>query len=370
MRIVMQSLLAAIPSLLHTSLVLLVFFWIWAIVGVEMFKGRLQRCENLSSGSILPLSSDMCEAGGGVWKNPDLGSFDHLGAAMLILFEISTLEGWTDVMWATVDATSAGLPPLQDYDITSSLYILSFIIFGSLFLVSLFMGVVVDEYKKNVEKRNGIITEQQKKWMDFYRTIISNRPQDNLKPPIEERKLKLQSLSLWDRLRQRSFNILNTQQFDKVVLALILLNMIIMAMDYDGAPDPYTTTLTFINYTFTVAFFFEMVIKLMGLGVKQYFTSKWNVFDFMLIIYALFQLFLEQLFDSVDFFNIKPAVFRGPYFDLAKLSKLKRYQLIVLDFSPVFYVICFKLYISWFPARHSNQVSQSVKSILQSESYN
>jgi hypothetical protein len=45
-------------------------------------------------------------AEGATWRNPSSGNFDDTPSAMLLLFEMSTLEGWTAVMFAALDGHS------------------------------------------------------------------------------------------------------------------------------------------------------------------------------------------------------------------------------------------------------------------------
>lgn len=98
-------------------------FLTFGIIGVEFFGGLLWRCESApgtvlygidkagcaAAGLfILSLSScGMCATyllplsffslhflAGGEWNNPHMGHFDHIGSAVLLLFELSTGEGW------------------------------------------------------------------------------------------------------------------------------------------------------------------------------------------------------------------------------------------------------------------------------------
>ena len=46
----------------------------------------------------------VCVEQGGQWVRMNQ-NFDHIGNAMMTLFEISTTEGWVDVMYAAMDAT-------------------------------------------------------------------------------------------------------------------------------------------------------------------------------------------------------------------------------------------------------------------------
>ena len=53
MRIVINSIFAAAPALLNAGVVLVLFFFIFAIVGVQFFKGKLARCETIEKAVLL-----------------------------------------------------------------------------------------------------------------------------------------------------------------------------------------------------------------------------------------------------------------------------------------------------------------------------
>ena len=48
------------------------------------------------------------------WRLPKNYDFDHIGTAMLVLFETATLEMWLEVMYHGVDATEENVAPWRD----------------------------------------------------------------------------------------------------------------------------------------------------------------------------------------------------------------------------------------------------------------
>ena len=54
-----------------------------------------------------------------------------------------------------------------------------------------------------------------------------------------------------------------------------------MCMTHDGQSQETTDLIAYANYFFTIAFAFEMVIKLFTYKPRAYFASSWNTFDFV-----------------------------------------------------------------------------------------
>lgn len=87
------------------------FFLLFGILGTNYFKGAFFACslETDEQATMIEATSPNiktkwdCYDSGGLWKNKDT-NFDNVVNSMLILFEMSTTEGWIDVMWNGVDA--------------------------------------------------------------------------------------------------------------------------------------------------------------------------------------------------------------------------------------------------------------------------
>lgn len=80
---------------------------------------------------------------------------------MVTLFEMSSTEGWIDVMWMGVDKVGIGYEPIQNYAPGWSAFFMLFLIIGSLFVLNLFVGVVIDTFNTEKEKlgKNYLLTD-------------------------------------------------------------------------------------------------------------------------------------------------------------------------------------------------------------------
>jgi hypothetical protein len=94
----------------QTIIVLFFFFLIFAIAGVQLLSGNLKnRCINEQTGKIsdleeLPLCGGQatCPEGyfcGKMNENPNFGvtNLDNIFYAILMVFQCTTLEGWSDI---------------------------------------------------------------------------------------------------------------------------------------------------------------------------------------------------------------------------------------------------------------------------------
>ena len=182
MKLIVNALLASIPSMSNVLLVCSLFILIFSIMGVNFFKGTFFHCEN-APGFTVEIDLDkvitkadcvdgqeaMTFANGtvvaarpkGLWVNKS-STFDSTIEAMSTLFQMMTTEGWVDVMQDGIDNTGLGLQPKQDYNWSLIFYFVAFMIVGSQFIINLFVGVVIDNFntiKEREELGNMFVTE-------------------------------------------------------------------------------------------------------------------------------------------------------------------------------------------------------------------
>ena len=81
-----------------------------------------------------------------------------------------TTEGWTNVMWDGIDSVGSEMQPKKYARTWVIIYIVSFMIIGSQFIINLFVGVVIDNFNKIKEKEelgSMFVTEHQKQWIEI-----------------------------------------------------------------------------------------------------------------------------------------------------------------------------------------------------------
>ena len=62
-----------------------------------------------------------------------------------------------------------------------------------------------------------------------------------------------------------------------------------MAIEYHGMSKELENGLLIINLVFTGLFTVELAVKLIGLGLVEYFSDSFNVFDAVIVFFALIE---------------------------------------------------------------------------------
>ena len=103
LRLIVATLVRSIPSMGHVIMLMTVIFYIYAVIGFHLFEET----------------------------DPD--NWGSLGTAFLTLFQLVTLEGWVEVMNASMEAFP-----------WAWLYFVSFVLIGTFVVMNLFIAVVIN----------------------------------------------------------------------------------------------------------------------------------------------------------------------------------------------------------------------------------
>ncbi|KAJ9578852.1 hypothetical protein L9F63_004911, partial [Diploptera punctata] len=300
MRIVVNALMYAIPSIFNVLLVCLVFWLIFSIMGVQFFGGKFFKCVD-EEGNILPVSDvdgmEECESKNYSWVNSKI-TFDNVGNAYLALFQVATFEGWMEVMADAVDARGVNLQPQREANLYAYLYFVVFIVCGSFFTLNLFIGVIIDNFNMLKKKYEGgvlemFLTESQKHYYTAMKKLGRKKPQKVIKRPMN------QVLAMF-------YDLSNSRRFEIAIFVLIFLNMLTMGIEHYQQPHAIFFVLEVSNAFFTTVFGLEATVKIIGLRY-HYFTVPWNLFDFLLVLASILGILMEDI--MIDF-PVSPTLLR------------------------------------------------------------
>nr|XP_019963983.1 PREDICTED: sodium channel protein type 2 subunit alpha-like isoform X2 [Paralichthys olivaceus] len=314
MRVVVNALLGAIPSIMNVLLVCLIFWLIFSIMGVNLFAGKYYYCVNTTSDEIFPIHivNNKTECLNLVndsarWKNVKI-NFDNVGAGYLALLQVATFKGWMDIMYAAVDSRDVEDQPKYEVNLYMYLYFVIFIIFGSFFTLNLFIGVIIDNFNQQKKKFGGqdiFMTEEQKKYYNAMKKLGSKKPQKPIPRPT-------------NAFQGCVFDCITKQAFDIVIMILICLNMVTMMVETDDQAKDMDDILYWINMVFIVLFTGECVLKMISLR-HYYFTIGWNIFDFVVVILSIVGMFLSEVIEK---YFVSPTLFR--VIRLARIGRILR----------------------------------------------
>ena len=96
----------------------------------------------------------------------------------------------------------------------------------------------------------------------------------------------------------------NAQWLNWGSTTLVVLNMAIMCMPYDGMSDEYAAQLETVATIITWIFILEMGVKLLGFGCEGYWSDSWNCLDGTIVSLSILEMVVTALLAQLDGLNI------------------------------------------------------------------
>jgi len=257
------------------------------------------------------------------------GNFDNIFKAVLSIYTSITLEGWVDIMYMLYDAF--GLKGLTAF------YFVFMILFGSFFMLNLTLAVVegaMGDAEEDMEAEE----ELHQKEVD---ALKANQPEEEV-----PEKRKKGGFPFFRKIVEHPDPDKMTM-FENFVTLAVIANTLVMAMemynpgtrlqnDWDAFPDnpvadytfkeaipfedSFSTALDLANDIFTWLFVGELVMKLLGLGIRDYASDRMNQLDFVVTVIPVVEFILQRVVEDASSSGI--GALRS--FRLFRLIKLAR----------------------------------------------
>ncbi|KAK7916637.1 hypothetical protein WMY93_012398 [Mugilogobius chulae] len=286
LQVVLNSIIKAMVPLLHIALLVLFVIIIYAIIGLELFIGKMHAtcyfpgsdviaedepapCAISGHGRQCPMNGTECREG---WHGPNNGitNFDNFLFAMLTVFQCITMEGWTDVLYWAEDIDPDNEDEAED---------------GKRNRVTL---ADLTEKKKG---RFGWFSQSS----DTHASVpasetesvnTENQAEDEKTPccgPLCQKISKSKFSRRWRRwnrfCRRKCRLAVKSVPFYWLVIILVFLNTLTISSEHYNQPLWLTQVQDVANKVLLALFTCEMLVKMYSLGLQAYFVSLFNRFD-------------------------------------------------------------------------------------------
>lgn len=320
MNLVARALGGAVVEMRFAFSAIFLVIFIYAVIGTQLFMGKLRAC--VVEGELVRIPQANCTAAGGAWEN-QTPSFDNVGDSLFSLFVVLTLELWSVIMYRCMDFKAYGLAPVTNASASNALYFIVFAIVGGFIMVNIFMSVLVDCYnrsKRSVTAARSIkLMREQNGWIGTNRRLLRALPREahsqllvNSPTASMEKFMKKGLKKFGDNnaimnamgdaassgvtsVRSRMQDLIDKPWFQNLWFAVIMISFLFMAVDHHPSSDGWRTATVIIQEVITGLFALEAAIKMVGEGPTVYFASKWNRFDFFVVVISIFVLAAQSI---------------------------------------------------------------------------
>ncbi|XP_057217841.1 calcium channel, voltage-dependent, P/Q type, alpha 1A subunit, b isoform X6 [Triplophysa rosa] len=311
LKAVFDCVVNSLKNVLNILIVYMLFMFIFAVVAVQLFKGRFFYCTDESKefardcrGEYLVYERNEVRSQKREWKKYDF-HYDNVLWALLTLFTVSTGEGWPQVLKHSVDSTYEDQGPSPGYRMEMSIFYVVYFVVFPFFFVNIFVALIIITFQEQGDKmmEDYSLEKNERACIDF---AINAKPLTRHMPQNKQ------------SFQYRMWQFVVSPPFEYSIMTLIALNTIVLMMKYKGASEAYDDVLKYLNIVFTILFFMECILKLIAFGIKNYCRDAWNIFDFVSVIGSVTDILVTEIVEN--FINLSfLRLFRA-----ARLIKLLR----------------------------------------------
>uniref|UniRef100_A0A8C2DY51 Voltage-dependent L-type calcium channel subunit alpha n=1 Tax=Cyprinus carpio TaxID=7962 RepID=A0A8C2DY51_CYPCA len=306
---VVQCVFVAIRTIGNIVIVTTLLQFMFACIGVQLFKGKFFYCTDTSKqtqaecrGSYILYKDGNVgkpEKAQRSWENSDF-NFDNVLQGMMALFAVSTFEGWPGLLYRAIDSHTEDVGPIYNYRVIISIFFIIYIIIIAFFMMNIFVGFVIVTFQEQGEQeyKNCELDKNQRQCVEY---ALKARPLRRYIPK--------------NPYQYKVWYVVNSTYFEYLMFTLILLNTICLAMQHHGQSQSFSKAMNILNMLFTGLFTVEMILKLIAFKPRcpekhlflGYFSDPWNVFDFLIVIGSIIDVILSEINLSSVCLSLKPA---------------------------------------------------------------
>uniref|UniRef100_A0A8C1PV46 Voltage-dependent L-type calcium channel subunit alpha n=1 Tax=Cyprinus carpio TaxID=7962 RepID=A0A8C1PV46_CYPCA len=268
---VIQCVFVAIRTIGNILIVTTLLQFMFACIGVQLFKGRFYRCtdeakhtpEECKGTFVVFKDGDMNHpmVRERVWENSDF-NFDNVLMGMLALFTVSTFEGWPQLLYKAIDANAENRGPIYNYRVEISIFFIIYIIIIAFFMMNIFVGFVIITFREQgeAEFKNCELNKNQRQCVYY--------------------ALKAQPIKIYipkNPSQLKFWKIINSSQFEYIMFLLILLNTLALAVQHYEQSKLFNSVMDILNMIFTTNFMYA-----------------WNSFDALIVVGSLVDIMIAE----------------------------------------------------------------------------
>lgn len=262
-----------------------------------LFRNRFGYCDYLSNFGI---NKEKCVLNNKEWKIYPF-NFDNIYNSLLTLFAVSTLDGWSAIMNVAVnsDIEENGPSPFNN-QYSSYIYFISFVLFGTLFLINLFIGVIFYNFTlAQKQTKHKFLTEAQVTWLSLHKLIILADPHFHYaKPPSTH-------------FKRIVYNVIGSKPFRLFIYFCLIANFIVLCINDNNLDSANFNYMLILIESFNLIFVIEGLLKIYAFSFKGYFYNSWNQLDFFIIITAVLDLFVVTMLHDHEMIVKVPQLIKG-----------------------------------------------------------
>lgn len=279
------------------SMCLLYPFSVW---GLQIFKGRFYSCNDENTEFLANCINEFASSPSN-WNVLAPRSvvkpyydFDNFGHSFLILFEIISLEGWTDVLKTTMSIQGPGMNLEWAASVNNSAFLVLYNFISTVFILTLFIAVIIKNYSRTTG--TAFLTQEQRAWAEAEKILKLVKPSI---VPVYVRE------GTW---REYCYRVVTNRKgkWNKFLAGLLFIHLIILCLEWY---PQYLYAEDIRNGLFLpilIILDLNEIMRFYAFGYKGFMSRKWDLYTVLVVTGALVTtIFSFASFVSNTYYNFQ-----------------------------------------------------------------
>ncbi|KAG5365414.1 Calcium-channel protein [Yarrowia sp. C11] len=260
------------------SMCLLYPFSVW---GLQIFKGRFYSCNDENTEFLADCINEFASSPSN-WEVLAPRSvvkpyydFDNFGHSFLILFEIISLEGWTDVLKTTMSIQGPGMNLEWAASVNNSAFLVLYNFISTIFILTLFIAVIIKNYSRTTG--TAFLTQEQRAWAEAEKILKLVKPSI---VPVYVRE------GTW---REYCYGVVTSRKgkWNRFLVGLLFVHLILLCLEWY---PQYLYAEDIRNGLFLpilILLDLNEIMRFYAFGYKGFMSRKWDLYTVLVVTGAL-----------------------------------------------------------------------------------
>lgn len=252
----------------------------YTVWGLVIFRGQLgvcndgdlsySQCYNEYSNTVFKWNILMPRSYG----DPVL-HLNSFSSAFRSMYEIVSLEGWTDLLENMMSTTGVGQPAKLFASPYNGFFLIMFNFLSMVFILNIFISFIIGNYSRL--KGTAYLTVAEKSWLEVKRLLSQAKPEP------------MPNFFNMGRIRRKCYFLVVEKKnfyFSAFMQIILYIHIFGLLLSRDQPHGHLSTNQNALFMLTSSTLLMQECMHIYGLGVRLYVRKKWNVFRALVLLFA------------------------------------------------------------------------------------
>lgn len=291
-----NTMISGITKIISAALVSLCLLFPFAIWGLNIFTGRLGYCVDGVSAMADCKNEYNAEVFNWEIVSPNvfaepLLNFNDYSKSFSSLFEITSLEGWTDLLYNVMASTGVESPPSSFASPFNGFFVILYNFLGIVFILTLFISVIIHNYSLTTGR--AYMTVDQRSWYQVKNFLLQVKPSKN------KSNVSLNPI----RKFCHSVAVEKEKSWSYLLNFVLILHVIALLIEIYPSNEALDVARFIVYLVASSLFTLNALMIIIAQGVKRFILYRWQIFALIVSLGAMITTIIGTQISNQSAFN-------------------------------------------------------------------